>query len=179
MTKMALTLAMKEFIAIWGEVGPNWGISRSVAQIHALLYLAHEPLTARTIADTLSIARSNVSGGLGELDAFGLVRTTHRPGDRKDYYEIGEREPWAMLRLIVAERKRREFDPMRQRLRTLAEEVEQADGGLHPRVKELADCADAIDALYHALSKVPTALLARFASLGERAAAAVGSLGSG
>jgi biotin operon repressor len=79
---MKLTPVMEKYVLHWGEMGTRWGVNRSIAQIHALLYLSPQPLTAEEIADTLSIARSNVSTSLKELQGFGLVRMTHLLGDR-------------------------------------------------------------------------------------------------
>src|SRR6202008_1214550 len=118
---MKLTSVMEKSILHWGEMGTRWGVNRSIAQIHALLYLAPAPLTAEEIADTLSIARSNVSTSLKELQAFGLIRMTPVLGDRRDHFE-SIKDNWEMLRLIVEERKRREIDPTIAMLRDCARE---------------------------------------------------------
>jgi DNA-binding transcriptional regulator GbsR (MarR family) len=107
---MKLTPVMEKYVLHWGEMGTRWGVNRSIAQIHALLYLSPQPLTAEEIADTLSIARSNVSTSLKELQGFGLVRMTHLLGDRRDHFE-SIKDNWEMLTLIIEERKRREIDP--------------------------------------------------------------------
>ena len=78
-----LTSIRKKFILHWGEMGTRWGISRSVAQIHALLYISPEPLNAEEITTTLSVARSNVRTSIKELQAWGLVKTIHLIGDRR------------------------------------------------------------------------------------------------
>ncbi len=80
---MQLTRAMERYVVHWGEMGTRWGVNRSVAQIHALLYLAAKPLTAEEIAETLSIARSNVSTSLKELQGWGLANLVHVLGDRR------------------------------------------------------------------------------------------------
>ena len=102
----------KQFILHWGEMSSRWGINRSMAQIHALLFLAPEPLAADEIARTLAIARSNVSTSLRALQAWGIVRMVHRLGDRRDHFETME-DAWEMFRVILEERKRREVDPLR------------------------------------------------------------------
>lgn len=107
---MTLEPATQQFIVHWGEMGTRWGINRSVAQIHALLYLAGQPLAADEIAATLAIARSNVSTGLRELQGWGLVRIVHHLGDRRDHFETLD-DVWETFRLILRERKRRELDP--------------------------------------------------------------------
>src|SRR5215475_4567247 len=119
---MKLTPVMEKYVLHWGEMGTRWGVNRSIAQIHALLYLSPQPLTAEEIADTLSIARSNVSTSLKELQSFGLIRLTHVLGDRRDHFE-SIKDNWEMLMLIVEERKRREIDPTIAMLRECAREA--------------------------------------------------------
>ncbi len=99
-----------EFILHWGEMGTHWGASRSVAQIHALLYLSDAPLDAEAITVALGLARSNVSTALKELQGFGIVKRIHIPGDRRDYF-TAETDLWDLFMAITAERKRREIDP--------------------------------------------------------------------
>ena len=83
---MKLTPVMQRYIVHWGEMGSRWGVNRSVAQIHALLYLSPQPVHADEIAETLGIARSNVSMGLKELLAWDLIQITHTLGDRRDFF---------------------------------------------------------------------------------------------
>ncbi|MFT7774649.1 GbsR/MarR family transcriptional regulator [Roseateles sp.] len=116
---MELTDIGRRFIVHWGEMGSNWGVNRSVAQIHALLYAHGQPLHAEEIADTLSLARSNVSNSLKELLNWRLIRVTHLLGDRRDYYETSG-DVWELFRTIVRERKEREFDPTVALLRELS-----------------------------------------------------------
>lgn len=99
-----------QFILHWGEMGTRWGINRTVSQIHALLYYTGKPANAEQIADTLKIARSNVSNSLKELQNWNLIRITHMMGDRRDYFETSL-DVWHLFRTIVTERKAREFDP--------------------------------------------------------------------
>src|SRR5512143_3675621 len=115
-TTAELPSSVTRFIVHWGEMGARWGTNRTVAQIHALLYVSAEPLTAEQIAQTLSVARSNVSNSLRELQAWGLVKMVHVLGDRRDHFQaVGD--AWETLRVILDERKRREVDPMIERLR--------------------------------------------------------------
>jgi DNA-binding transcriptional regulator GbsR (MarR family) len=107
---MHLTSVMQRYVIHWGEMGNRWGLNRSVAQIHALLYLSPKALHADEIAETLGIARSNVSVGLKELLAWDLVRATQTIGDRRDFF-IAQQDPWEVVRIIVEGRKRRELDP--------------------------------------------------------------------
>jgi len=118
--------AAQRFVVHWGEMGTRWGVNRTVAQIHALLYVSPEPLTAEQIASTLSVARSNVSTSLRELQRWGIVKISHVLGDRRDYYESLQ-DTWDMTKVILAERKRREIDPTLPVLEACLEECESAD----------------------------------------------------
>jgi DNA-binding transcriptional regulator GbsR (MarR family) len=100
----------RRFVMHWGEMGTRWGVNRTVSQIHALLFLAEEPLSADRIAEVLVVARSNVSTSLRELQNLHLVRVVHKVGDRRDLFE-GSHDVWELFRTIVRERKAREFDP--------------------------------------------------------------------
>jgi DNA-binding transcriptional regulator GbsR (MarR family) len=111
------------FILHWGEMGTQWGVNRSVSQIHALLYLSDSPVNAEEISETLALARSNVSTGLKELQSYGIIRRTHVHGDRRDHF-TAETDLWEMLMRIVSERKRREIDPTIALLADLAEKLE-------------------------------------------------------
>jgi DNA-binding transcriptional regulator GbsR (MarR family) len=106
----ALPAISRRFVMHWGEMGSRWGVNRTVAQIHALLYLSGRPLHAEEIADILLVARSNVSTSLRELQNFNLVRVTHLVGDRRDHFETSK-DVWELFRTVVRERKSREFDP--------------------------------------------------------------------
>jgi DNA-binding transcriptional regulator GbsR (MarR family) len=116
---MQLTDIGRRFVAHWGEMGSGWGVNRSVAQIHALLFFHGRPLHAEEIADTLVLARSNVSTSLKELLNWRLIRISTQLGDRRDYYETSS-DVWELFRIIVRERKEREFDPTVRLLRELS-----------------------------------------------------------
>lgn len=107
---MKLTPVSERFILHWGEMGSRWGVNRTVAQIHALLFLAGKPMAADEIAETLAVARSNVSNSLKELQAWRLVRVVHSIGDRRDHFETST-DIWELFRLIVEGRRQREIDP--------------------------------------------------------------------
>src|SRR4051794_38465734 len=119
---MELTPIMQKFILHWGEMGSRWGINRTVAQIHALLFLSPKPLDAEEIAQTLTVARSNVSNSLRELQGWGIVRVVHVMGDRRDHFE-SMKDVWEMFRAVLDERKKRETDPT---LAVLRESVAEA-----------------------------------------------------
>src|SRR6266513_3966197 len=111
-----LSPVAQKFVLHWGEMGTRWGINRTVAQIHALLFLSKKPLPADEIAQTLRIARSNVSNSLRELQNWGIVRVVHVMGDRRDHFE-SMKDVFQMFRGISRERKRRELDPTAELLR--------------------------------------------------------------
>src|SRR5947207_9508851 len=105
-----LSPVQQQFILHWGEMGTRWGINRTVAQIHALLFLSPRPLNAEEIAETLGVARSNVSTSLKELQGWGIVRIAHVMGDRRDHFE-SMMDVWEMFRVVLDERKKREREP--------------------------------------------------------------------
>jgi DNA-binding transcriptional regulator GbsR (MarR family) len=113
--KDKLSHVAQKFILHWGEMGTRWGINRTVAQIHALLFISKKPLSAEEIAATLEVARSNVSNSLRELQNWGIVRVVHILGDRRDHFE-SMKDVFEMFRVITRERKKREIDPTRQTL---------------------------------------------------------------
>jgi DNA-binding transcriptional regulator GbsR (MarR family) len=123
-TKTSLTPVAQKFILHWGEMGTKWGINRTVAQVHALLFLSPHPLPADEISTTLSVARSNVSTSLRELQGWGIVRVVHVLGDRRDHFET-TKDVWDIFRTVSEERKRREIDPT---LRALGECVQELKG---------------------------------------------------
>src|SRR6266550_9393251 len=107
---MDLSDIARKFVLHWGEMGTAWGVNRTVSQIHALLFFHGRPLHAEEIADTLGVARSNVSNSLKELQNWNLVRIAHVMGDRRDHFE-SMKDVWEMFRTILDERKKRECDP--------------------------------------------------------------------
>jgi DNA-binding transcriptional regulator GbsR (MarR family) len=121
----ALTPLAQQFVLHWGEMGNRWGINRTVAQIHALLYVSEKPLHADEICEALEVARSNVSTSLRELQNWGVVKIIHVKGDRRDHFET-TKDVFEMFRIIMAERKRREIDPTIAILKSCIAEAEQA-----------------------------------------------------
>lgn len=116
----------QEFILHWGEMGTHWGANRSVAQVHALLYLSDRPLHAEEICEMLTLARSNVSNALKELQGYGIVRRSHVANDRRDHF-VAETDLWELFMAITAERKRREIDPTIAKLAALQERMQGRD----------------------------------------------------
>src|SRR3989454_3110058 len=128
MTQNSLTPVAQKFILHWGEMGTRWGINRTVAQVHALLYLSPKPLNAEEISETLGVARSNVSTSLRELQTWGIVRVVHVFGDRRDHFE-SMKDVWEMFQVVLQERKRREIDPTLALLRHSVAELEKGGAG--------------------------------------------------
>ena len=167
---LKLTSVQKKFILHWGEMGTRWGINRSVAQIHALLYIWPESLNAEQITKTLSIARSNVSNSLKELQAWGLVKNIHEMGGRRDHFETLE-DVWEMFRVIMDERKRREMDPTVALLRECLNE--QKTSGKHDKHTEerlvaLRDFFESGAACYDRVRTLPTSTLRKLSSMGDK-----------
>jgi DNA-binding transcriptional regulator GbsR (MarR family) len=174
-----LTPVEEKFILHWGEMGSRWGINRTVAQIHALLFAARQPLTAEEISEALSVARSNVSTSLRELQNWGIIRVVHVMGDRRDHFECMA-DVWEMFRLIVHERKRREVDPTLMVLRDCIADLEKVKGPeahTRQRLVELLEFFEAMTSWYETLNRMPTPVLGRFVKMGDKALKLVGGAG--
>jgi DNA-binding transcriptional regulator GbsR (MarR family) len=171
-----LTPAMQNFILHWGEMGSSWGINRTVAQIYAMLYLSPKPLTADEICEALSLARSTVSTGLRELHGWGVVRILHVFGDRRDHFETMH-DIWEMFRVILNERKRREFDPtldvLRKTVSSLSED-NSSDKFAKEKVAEMLDLFETITSAYNQVEKMPTESIKKMAKLGDGLAKIIG-----
>ncbi|HLF96209.1 MAG TPA: MarR family transcriptional regulator [Methylococcaceae bacterium] len=167
---MTLTPVMEKYILHWGEMGARWGVNRSVAQIHSLLYLAARPLTAEEIADTLGVARSNVSTSLRELQSWGLVRLLHVKGDRRDHFEaLGDL--WETFFAIVENRKRRELDPTLSVLRDCCLECadDQATDPLtKQRIVAATEFLEKLLTWYDQVKRLPRAVLLKIIELGGK-----------
>ena len=166
----ALSPAAQQFVLHWGQMSSHWGISRTMAQIHALLYLSQEPLDAEQIATTLSVARSNVSTSLRELKAWGVVRVVHVLGDRRDRFETVE-DAWEMFRVILEQRKRREIDPTRDMLQQLV--AEAGEGGpeeSYPRerMNELLQVLEMLTLWYEQMGKLPPKVQKKVLKMGSK-----------
>ena len=169
---MQLTPIMERYVLHWGEMGARWGVNRSVAQIHALLYLSPQPLTAEEISETLSLARSNVSTSLRELQSWGLVTLVHQMGDRRDHFD-SEKDLWATLLTIVEERKRREIDPTLTMLRRCmldSEEDKTTDPAVIARMERMLTFVENLTAWYEQVRKLPKPTLIALMKMGGRVA---------
>jgi DNA-binding transcriptional regulator GbsR (MarR family) len=166
----------QKFILHWGEMGARWGVNRTVAQIHALLFLAGRPLTADDIVDTLGVARSNVSNSLKELQSWKLVRVSHLLGDRRDHFTALQ-DVWEIFRVIVEERKRREIDPTLTLLRECAIEG-GSDAGLEKatlaKMTDVLAFLDMLTTTYDDYKHLPPATLQRFLKMGGKVARFLG-----
>src|SRR5512139_891487 len=120
----ALSPVQQKFILHWGEMGTRWGINRTVAQIHALLFISQKPLNAEDIVQVLGVARSNVSNSLKELQGWGIVKRVHVMGDARDHFE-SLKDVWEMFRVVLDERKKREIDPTERLLHECIAEAER------------------------------------------------------
>jgi DNA-binding transcriptional regulator GbsR (MarR family) len=151
-------------------MGTKWGINRTVAQIHALLYIWPEPLNAEQITHTLSVARSNVSTSLKELQGWGIVKVTHVMGDRRDHF-VSMQDVWKMFQTVLNERKRREIDPTLAMLRECVEEADRKtpmDVHTHARLKELLGFFQSMSNWYDQIRVMPTRSLMKFVSMGSK-----------
>lgn len=164
--------AVERFILHWGDMGGQWGVNRSVAQIHALLYLAERPLNAEEIAAQLGIARSNVSNSLRELLGWKLVRRVPLLGDRRDHYQA-ETDLWEMVTRIAQGRKEREIDPAAAALRACLAEA-KGDARISPvalrRLAEMSAFMETIDRWYEQMLDVPAPTIMALIRMGSKVA---------
>ncbi|CAN5612791.1 GbsR/MarR family transcriptional regulator [soil metagenome] len=175
---MQLTPIMQNFVLHWGEMGTRWGINRTVAQIHALLFLSPKPLDAEEIAETLSVARSNVSNSLRELQGWGIVRTTHVMGDRRDRFEC-MKDVWEMFRLILDERKKRECDPTLTLLRESVAGSKKTGGGdayTRERLNDMLEFFELMSAWYDQTRRLPTHTVVKTVKMGDKVVKMLGAM---
>jgi DNA-binding transcriptional regulator GbsR (MarR family) len=167
---MQLTPAVEKYVLHWGEMGTRWGTNRTVAQIQALLYLSPNPLRADEIVDLLSVARSNVSTSIRELQSYGLVRMTHLLGDRRDYFE-SLHDVWELFRVIIEQRKQRELNPTLAMLKGCAAEIEaenETDPVTKERIRNMLQFVESTSNWYEQISQIPTSTLTKLMSLGTK-----------
>jgi len=176
---MNLSATEQKFVLHWGEMGTRWGVNRTVAQIHALLFLAQQPMAAETIAETLGVARSNVSTSLRELQSWKLVRVSHVLGDRRDHF-LALQDVWEIFRVILEERKRREIDPTLSVLRECAIEGAQdreLDDEVLARMQMALDFLEMLSATFQDYQRLPPATLQRMLKMGGKVARFIGPNG--
>src|SRR5882762_6214807 len=159
-----LSSVQQKFILHWGEMGTRWGINRTVAQIHALLFISKRPLNAEEIVETLDVARSNVSTSLKELQGWGIVKLVHVMGDKRDHFE-SMKDAWEMFRAVLDERKRREIDPTLALLRDCIAEAEkdkETDAYTEERLRSLQEFFQTTTAWYLQVRQWPTSAVVKF-----------------
>ena len=165
-----MTPAVEKYVLHWGEMGTRWGTNRTVAQIQALLYLSPKPLHADEIVELLSVARSNVSTSIRELQSYGLVRMTHMLGDRRDYFE-SLHDVWDLFRVIIEQRKQREPNPTLAMLKGCATEVQdekETDPLTKERIQNMLEFVESTSDWYEQISEIPTSTLTKLMSLGTK-----------
>lgn len=166
---MQLSETSQKFILHWGEMGTRWGVNRTVAQIHALLYLAGKPLPADEIADTLNVARSNVSNSIRELQAWNLTKLVHVMGDRRDHF-VSSTDIWELSRTIVRERQERELMPTMTMLRDLLNHPEIMLDGIERanRMREMLTMLETMTVWSDEMLRLDTETLTKVLKLGAK-----------
>jgi DNA-binding transcriptional regulator GbsR (MarR family) len=166
---MELSQTSQKFILHWGEMGTRQGVNRTVAQIHALLYLNGKPMPADEIAETLSVARSNVSNSLRELQSWNLIKMVHVMGDRRDHFETST-DIWELTRTIIRERKAREIAPTVDMLKDLLNSPELMVDGVDraARIKEMLVMLQAMSVWSDEMLRLDTETLTKVLKLGAR-----------
>lgn len=166
-----LSPVQQKFVLHWGEMGTRWGINRTVAQVHALLYLSPQPLNADDLVEALAVARSNVSNSLKELQGWGIVKMVHVLGDKRDHFE-SLKDVWEMFRTVLDERKRREIDPTLRVLRECIAEAEkdkETDDYTEERLRSLNAFFTQTTAWYDEVRAWPMASVLSLLKLGNKA----------
>ncbi len=166
---MDLSPTLSRFVLHWGEMGTRWGVNRTVAQIHALLYITGRPMHAEEITDTLAVARSNVSNSIRELQGWNLVRLVHLAGDRRDHFETST-HVWELFRTIVRERQRREIAPTIEVLSELLADpaISRDPTEAKLRMRETLEFLQTLTAWSDEMLKLDTETLAKVLKLGAR-----------
>ncbi|UTW45265.1 ArsR family transcriptional regulator [bacterium SCSIO 12696] len=169
---MTITPLMERYILHWGEMGTRWGVNRTVAQIHALLYLCPEPMNAETIASLLSVARSNVSTSLKELHSWDLIQVSHVLGDRRDHYSA-QGDTWEMLLTVIEGRKRREIDPTLTMLRRCELEMMNDNDTPEPvkeKISQMLNFMSTLTDWYQQVRGLPKPTLVKLMKMGAKVA---------
>lgn len=166
---MNLSQTSQQFILHWGEMGTRWGVNRTVAQIHALLYLHGKPLPADEIAETLNVARSNVSNSIRELQAWNLIKLVHVLGDRRDHFETST-DIWELARTIVRERKEREILPTVALLKNLLDSPEFMLDGVDraARIREMLLMLESLTVWTDEMLRLDSETLTKVLKLGAK-----------
>ena len=166
---MELKPVAKRFVLHWGEMGSTWGVNRTVAQIHALLFITGRPMNADEITETLDVARSNVSMSLKELSNWNLIRSVPLMGDRRDHYETTT-DVWELFRTVVRERKSREFDPTIEVLRDCLKsgDIASEDKAAQLRIKETLALMEALSSWASEMIRLEPSTMMKVIKLGAK-----------
>ena len=170
MTEKTVSPAIEKLVLHWGEMASRWGISRTAAQIHALLYFSGKPLTADELVAALGVARSHVSTSLRQLQTWGVVSVVHQLGERRDHFE-SIKDVWQMFEILLDERKRREMDPTLKALReTVAQlgDVSGEAGVTKRRITQMLEFFEVMDAWYSEVRRLPLAARAKLVRWGSK-----------
>ena len=163
---MKLSPTAERFVLHWGEMGARWGMNRTVSQIHALLYLSNAPLTAEDIVETLSVARSNVSTSLKELQAWGLVEVRRELGDRRDHFQAVQ-DVWQIFQLIVEGRRQREIEPTLSMLRqSMLEDDPKLDAMTRSRISDVLEFLELLTGWHDDMKSLPGPTIKRLLNMG-------------
>lgn len=172
----SLPPSVARFVLQWGDMGTQWGVNRTIAQIHALLYITERPLNAEELSSILGVARSNVSNSLKELMNWRIIIRVPVAGDRRDHF-TAETDVWEMARRIGAVRKEREFDPA---ITALADALRLADGDTRvsetqkQRLKALHDFTTSLDNWHSQILRIPSGVLMRLVRMGDKVVSMLG-----
>jgi len=161
---------IEKLVLHWGEMGARWGVSRMVAQIHALLYFSPRPLTADEMVEALGVARSHVSNSLKELQSWGVVRVLHVPGDRREHFQ-SIKEVWQLFEILLDERKRRELDPTLKLLRetqALVNDGALVDNHTRARLQDMREFFEQMDGWFGEVRRLPLASRIKLVKWGAR-----------
>ncbi len=167
---MPLNPVIQKLVLHWGEMGARWGISRTVAQIHALLHFSPQPLAADEIVAALGVARSHVSNSLKELQTWGVVKAVHLLGDRREHFQ-SIKDVWQMFEILLDERKRREMDPTVKMLRETSAQLDAGtplDPHTKARLAEMLEFFELMDGWYGDVRRLPLASRVKLVKLGAR-----------
>lgn len=166
---LPLSPVSMKFILKWGEMGTKWGVNRTVAQIHALLYISERPLTAAEIGETLSVAQSNVSTSLRELQGWKLIKVVQVLGDRRDHFE-SMKDVWEMFKVVLDERKRREVDPTLEMLNECVAELDSKgkDAYAAERLMSMREFFQDASGWYDEIKPIPVGVLRKLMRLGGK-----------
>lgn len=168
---MHLTQSMQDFILHWGDMGQKWGTNRSVAQIHALLHISPEPLSADEICELLNLARSNVSTGIKELQSLGLVQSSRKLGDRRDHFH-SIRDMFDLVQTVIESRRAREYAPTLKALKQVQSEAETdaTPAAVKARIAETLTTMQMFDDWYSEMNRLPRSVQLGLVKMGARIA---------